>query len=62
MKLDQDALKNLNDEEKSILFTSLLLEYGYVIKDIKSYDELTNYEKIIMDKNLFDRITKQDEE
>lgn len=61
MKLDQDALKNLTNEEKSTLFTSLLLEYGYVIKDIKSYDELTNYEKIIMDKDLFDKITKQNE-
>lgn len=61
MKLNQDALKNLTNEEKSTLFTSLLLEYGYVIKDIKSYDELTNYEKIIMDKDLFDKITKQNE-
>ena len=36
----------------------LVNHFGYSIKDINSYDELTDKEKEIISKNLFERITK----
>lgn len=33
--------------------------FEYSIKDIKSYDELTSEEKMIISKELFDKITEE---
>ena len=46
-----------NDEILQI-YDMLVNHFGYSIKDINSYDELTDKEKEIISKNLFERITK----
>lgn len=41
------------------LFTKMLFDhFNYSIKDIKSYDELTNEEKSFIDRDMFERITE----
>ena len=45
-----------NDEILQI-YDMLVNHFGYSIKDINSYDELTDKEKEIISKNLFERIT-----
>lgn len=46
-----------NDEILQI-YDMLVNHFEYSIKDINSYDELTDEEKEIIPKNLFERITK----
>ena len=48
----------LSEDEVLQLYDMLVNHFGYSIKDINSYNELTDEEKEIIPKNLFERITK----
>jgi len=46
------------DDEVGQIYDFLVEHFGYSIKDINSYDELTTEEKSMISKELFERITK----
>lgn len=54
-KLDPNLFTN---DEILQIYDMLVNHFEYSIKDINSYDELTDEEKEIIPKNLFERITK----
>lgn len=53
MKIKKLKVKEIDFE----LVHSLIKHFEYSIKDIESYDELTEEEKKIISKKLFNRIT-----
>ena len=46
------------DDEVSQIYDFLIEHFGYSIKDINCYEELTTEEKSMISKELFERITK----
>ena len=48
----------LNEDEVLQLYDMLVNHFGYSIKDINSYNELTDEEKEFIPKDLFEKITK----
>ena len=48
----------LNEDEVLQLYDMLVNHFGYSIKDINSYDELTDEEKEFIPRDLFEKITK----
>lgn len=49
---------SLSDEEVLQMYDILVNHFGYSIKDINSYDELTDEEKEFIPRDLFEKITK----
>ena len=50
--------KSLSQEEVFQMYDILVNHFGYSIKDINSYNELTDEEKEFIPKDLFEKITK----
>lgn len=48
----------LSEDEVLQLYDMLVNHFGYSIKDINSYNELTDEEKEFIPKDLFEKITK----
>ena len=48
----------LNEDEVLQLYDMLVNHFGYSIKDINSYNELTDEEKEFIPRDLFEKITK----
>ena len=48
----------LNEDEVLQLYDMLVNHFGYSIKDINTYDELTDKEKEFIPRDLFKKITK----
>ena len=49
---------SFTEDEVSQLYDFLVEHFGYSIKDINCYEELTTEEKSMISKELFERITK----
>ena len=56
--IDELTENDLTEEEVDCLYELLLNHFGYSIKDIKSYNELTSEEKKIIPEELFEKITR----
>lgn len=60
MQIDQEkAIRNINDEIAGTsheTINALLGHFAYSIADIQSWDELTESEKKIMPKNIFNKL------
>lgn len=48
----------LSEDEVLQLYDMLVNHFGYSIKDINTYDELTDKEKEFIPRDLFEKITK----
>ena len=48
----------LSEDEVLQLYDMLVNHFGYSIKDINSYNELTDEEKEFIPRDLFEKITK----
>lgn len=58
MQITISEEKPLENEEQLAQFLDMLINhFNYSIKDINSWDELTNEEKQIIDRELFNQVT-----
>lgn len=49
---------NISDTKDPEIISMLIKHFNYSINDIKSYDELTEREKGIITKNIWDKLCK----